>query len=160
MEEIKELYYESFRKINFVERFERFLEKYRDFEYRMTKLDNKEVKRVFAERGYKVKIFTPGQDFYFEEFFGDYKFHFEVTKKGGIIQSRIDLYFRGEKPDKIDTNLYFLYRLLINDMNLEIAPPICFTSIEEFEQILIELLSIYKDFKVEFLSQIEGNGLS
>lgn len=160
MKEIKELYNESFRKINFVERFERIREKYGDFENRMTKLDNKEVKRIFTEQGYKVKIFSPGQDFYFEDFFGDFKFHFEITKKGGIIQCRIDVYFKGEIPEKMHTNLYFIYRVLLENMNLEIAPPICYKNIDDFEDILKELLSIYKDFKYGFLKYLESAKLA
>lgn len=160
MEEIKEVYYESFRKINFIERYERIREKFKDFENRMTKLDNKEVKHIFKEQGYKAKIFSPGQDFYFEEFYKDIKFHFEITKKGGVIQSRIDIYINGKIPEKLDTNLVFIYRVLLNNMNLELAPPICYTCFESFEEILIEFLSIYEDFKTEFLKQVNEQGIA
>lgn len=159
MEEIKNSYYESFRKINFIERFERIRESFNDFDNRMTKLDNKEVKRIFNEQGYNVKVFSPGQDFYYEEFFGDFKLHFEITKKGGIIQNRIDVYFKGEVPEKLDTNFYFLYRVLIKNMNLEISTPICYSCIEDFEQILKEYLSIYEDFKQEFNGLLKEKGI-
>lgn len=158
MEEIEGIYYESFSKINFIERFEKIRKSFNDFENRMTKLDNREVKRVFNEQGYKVKIFSPGQEFYFDVFLDDYKFYFEINKKHGIILCRIEV-FKKEIKIAEYTPLHFIYRVLINDMDL-LLDPICYTSLDDFEAILKEFLSMYEDFKAEFLKQVGEKGIT
>jgi hypothetical protein len=158
MEKLKEIYYESFRKIHFLERYEKLSKTFQNFDKRMSNLDNKVVKAFFKNLGYQVKIFSPGQDFYFDESNGDFKFYFEINKKGGTLLGRIDVYYQNTLP-KMHTTFHFIYRVLLEKMDIELFP-ICYTNEHEFEAILKEFLSIYEDFKLEFLKQMKEVSLA
>ena len=155
MEEIKKTVFDSYRDISFIERYEYLINEYSSyFDNRMSKLDNKEVKRIFTERGYKAKMFSPGQYFYFEETFQNKKFVFEVDKRKGIFICKIDIYYDFIKVTEY-TPFHFVYKLLVDDMNLDV-PVLCYSNVIDFEDLLIKSLHIYEDFRDEFLKNMEG----
>jgi hypothetical protein len=143
----------SFQFIDFVNRYQKIMENHSDFENRMQKVDKKEILKVLKELGYTFKVFSPGQDFYIEDFVAEYKFVFSFKCKSAIMENYIYVYYKGEKI-LYEENFAFIFRYLLKDINAQTTAP-KFKTYNEFKEIIQKLLKIYEDFKAEFLKQVE-----
>lgn len=146
--------YRAFDNINFSERYKTIFKKYNDFENMMTRMDKSKNIATFKELGYDFKIFSPGQYYNFEEQIEDVRFKLSLRINKGFITEYIYLYIDNEKVNISHNNFAFLYRHLIKNMEAE-STALVFKDFNELKSVLKELLSIYEDFKVEFLKQMK-----
>ena len=111
--------------------------------------------------GYTFKIFTPGQHYNYEESVGNIKLVLSSKISGGIINNHIYIYLDSIKIDVnfLKSNLAFVYRHLINDNEAYITAP-TFRNLDDFKNAMTDIISIYEDFKKEFLKLIENNKLT
>lgn len=148
--------FRAYRNIDYINRFEGLYNRHDDFDNRMKKIENNIVKRIFNNFGFKVEILQPGRDFEFYEQLGEIGFVFSLNIKGGTIVQYTYVYNKNEKVESPE-NIYFIYRYLIDNLDLELHP-IVYKNEHNFKEILGELLSIYSDFKFEFMRLVnEGN---
>lgn len=144
----------SFRCIDFTNRYKKTMENHSDFENRMQKIDKKEILKALKELGYTFKVFSPGQDFYIEDVVLHFKFIFSFKAKNAIMENYIHVYMDEKKIPFLYPNLAFVYRFLVGDMTTSVKAQ-NFKNYEEFKTIISTLLNIYEDFKSEFLRQVE-----
>jgi hypothetical protein len=146
----------AYRNIDYINRFEGLYNRHDDFDNRMKKIENNIAKRIFNNFGFKVEILQPGRDFEFYEQLDEIGFVFSLNIKGGAIVQYTYVYNKNEKVESPE-NIYFIYRYLIDNLDLELHP-IVYKNEQDFKEILGELLSIYSDFKFEFMRLVnEGN---
>ena len=146
----------AYRNIDYINRFEGLYNRHDDFDNRMKKIENNIAKRIFNNFGFKVEILQPGIDFEFYEQLDEIGFVFSLNIKGGAIVQYTYVYNKNEKVESPE-NIYFIYRYLIDNLDLELHP-IVYKNEQDFKEILGELLSIYSDFKFEFMRLVnEGN---
>lgn len=155
----EDLYYKSFTNINFIEKYKNIMYAHNhDLDKILPRMDKSIIKKTFKVIGYDFKISSPGQFYVFYETNGNCSFKISFQISGGIIGTYIYIYI-GEKYIDIDNNkLGFLYRHLLNNMNLQINNP-SFLDYNELETILIKILKIYEDFKKEFLKLMKQENL-
>lgn len=157
-----EIAYKAFRNINFIRRLKDGSLKF-DFPSSeiMKRMDKKENLRILKELGYSFKIFTPGQYYDFEEVIGNVKLILSSQISGGIITNYIYIYINDIKIDhkfKFEENLGFVYRYLMDDMNAEITA-YTFRNFDDFRNAMADIISIYEDFKKEFLKLMKEENL-
>lgn len=160
-EKTAQIAYQAFSNINFTNNYKILFLKY-NFSLNdvMTKMDKKENLKILKDLGYNFKIFTPGQHYNYEEIFGNLKLILSCKIGGGIINNYIYIYI---DEDKINSKLYeenlaFIYRKLLNDSNA-ITNAFKFKNFDDFRNAMRDIISIYEDFKKEFLTQMEANNL-
>ncbi|MFD2915232.1 hypothetical protein [Psychroserpens luteus] len=152
-EKVAKIAYQAFRNIDFVNKLKTGSLKYKfPLDDVMKKMDKKENLKVLKKLGYDFKIFTPGQHYKYEEVFGNIKLILSCKISGGIINDYIYIYINGEKIDVnlLQSNLAFIYRYLINDLNAEISA-FKFRDYIDFKNAMRDITNIYEAFKIEFL---------
>src|SRR5690606_33806746 len=86
----------------------------------LSRMDKSIIKKTFREIGYDFKISSPGQFYVMFETVSNFSFKISFQISGGIIATYINIYV-GDNYIDIDNNkLGFLYRYLLNSMNLQI----------------------------------------
>lgn len=145
---------ESFKAIRIVDRYVKLSENHNDFNNLMKRMDKRANLDVLKKLGYTFKIFTPGQHYNFEESFKHYKIVFSCQISGGIIAPYIYVYANGHQIPFKYPHFGFISRFLMGNMEAKITASV-FGDLEEFEEIMKELLSIYEDFKTEFLKRVK-----
>lgn len=155
----EDLYYKSFTNINFIEKYKNIMSAHNhDIDKMLSRMDKSIIKKTFKEIGYDFKISSPGQFYVFHETYGNCSFKISFQISGGIIATYVYIY-KGDNYINIDNNkLGFLYRHLLNNMNLQINNP-SFLDYNELKTILIKILKIYEDFKKEFLKLMKEENL-
>ena len=160
-EKIAELAYQAYRNIDFVNKLKKISLKY-DFplDDLMKRMDKKENLKILKELGYNFKIFTPGQHYNYEEVFGNIKLIFSCQISGGIITEYIYIYLDGTKIEGnlLKSNLAFVFRNLLNNKEAEITA-CTFRNFNDFRDAMSDIISIYEDFKKEFLKLLKENNL-
>lgn len=155
----EETYYKSFRNIDFIERYKSIMDSNNlPLDKILTRMDKSIIKKTFKEIGYDFKISSPGQFYVFYETIGNYSFKVSFQIIGGIVIIYIYIYINHEYIKVANNNLTFLYRYLLNNMNLVTNQP-KFINYEELKIILINILNIYEDFKKEFLKLLKKENL-
>ena len=147
---------ESYHNIDFIKRYKIVFQKYyfdRKTVDVMTKMNKKENLNIIKELGYKFKIFSPGQDYEYEEEFNNIKLILSCQISGGAVIPYIYIYVDDNKIN-FRQNLGFVYKILIYDMNV-IANALLFRNYDDFREIMAAIIEIYEDFKKEFLKQME-----
>ncbi len=139
--------YES---INFISRYHNLYSKYNNWDSRVSKIDKKEVQSILGIYNYSFKYIDG--TYYFKEFIESFIFHVGIQVKGGVPILTINI-----EKDNIffpfkGGNITRAYKLL---NNLETALIVTFINYEQLGEIIKEYLSIYEDFKIMFLKQME-----
>ncbi|MDR6969461.1 hypothetical protein J2X31_003492 [Flavobacterium arsenatis] len=160
-EQTSKIAYQAYRNIDFVRKLKNNSLRY-DFplDNIMKKMDKKENLKILKELGCDFKIFTPGQHYNYEEVFGNIKLILSCQISGGIITDYIYIYVDGNKIDGtlLKSNLGFVYRYLLNDKEAEIKAS-KFRNFDDFRNAMGDILSIYEDFKTEFLKLMKEENL-
>lgn len=160
-EQTSQIAYQAYRNIDFINKLKKISLKY-DFplDNLMKRMDKKENLKILNELGYKFKIFTPGQHYNYEEVFGNIKLILSCQISGGIITEYIYIYVDGTKIEGtlLKSNLSFVYRYLLNNREAEITA-CTFRNFDDFRDAMGDIISIYEDFKKEFLKLMEENNL-
>ncbi len=160
-EQTANIAYQAYKNIGFVNRLKNNSLKY-DFplDDLMKRMDKKENLRILKELGYDFKIFTPGQYYNYEEVFGNVKLILSCQISGGIITEYIYVYIDSTKIDGslLKSNLGFVYRYLLNDKEAEITA-YTFRNFDDFRNAMTDIISIYEDFKKEFLKLMKKENL-
>jgi hypothetical protein len=160
-ERIAQTAYQAFRNIDFANNYKPTFLKYNfPLDDIMKKMDKKENLKNLKDLGYSFKIFTPGQHYNYEEDFGNIKLKLSSQISGGIITNYIYIYINNIKIDVnlLASNLAFIYRHLINDSNA-ITNAFKFRNFDDFRNAMSDIISIYEDFKREFLKLLIENNL-
>jgi hypothetical protein len=149
--ELENKYYQSFRKIDFIDKFKKIMDTHNHpLDAILKRMDKPIIKNSFKELGYNFKLSSPGQFYIFYETVGDYSFKVSFQISGGIVYVYIYIYIQNEYI-KIDyNNLGFLYRHLIGNMEEVINAP-TFIDYNELKNIIKVIMTIYEEFKSEFL---------
>jgi hypothetical protein len=136
-------------KINFAQRFKKIVDAHSDYENRLNKVDKKRVFSIFELLGYKIH-FTDNV-FTFVEEIKNIKIHFILSLKNGIfdIMSAITV---DENYLEIRSGSFVILAREEKGETFEIKCP-NFVSFEELEQILVEIMPLYEDFKDEVLKE-------
>ena len=140
----------SLIKINFIKRYKNLCEEYSDYENSISTTNHKQLLAQYKKINKNVKyepldrLYTVG--------FKHNEFNIELCLKlhKGLIQPYFFIEKDGEK-------LYFhRFDFICRELNSEFGNkhniPI-YTNYDELERILIEIFSIYEDFKKEFLKE-------
>ena len=155
----EDLYYKSFSNIDFTNKYKKLMDNHKhSLDDILKRMDKSIIKKTFKEIGYDFKISSPGQFYVFYETIGNYSFKVSFQITGGIVIIYIYIYINHEYIKVANNNLTFLYRYLLNDMNLVTNQP-TFINYEELKTILINILNIYEDFKKEFLKLLKEENL-
>ena len=156
---IEKIYYESFKNIDFINKYKKIMDTHNhSLEDILSRMDKSIIKKTFKEIGYDFKISSPGQFYVMFETVSNVSFKISFQISGGIIATYIHIYV-GDNYIDIDNNkLGFLYRYLLNSMNLQINNP-TFLDYFELKIILSDVLDIYEDFKKEFLKLMKEENL-
>lgn len=158
---ISKIVYQSYYNIDFINRFKEGSSKF-NFPPNsiMKKMDKKKNLDILSQLGYNFKLSSPGQYYSYLEQTGNIKLNLFCQISGGIITEYIYIYIDNEKLDVnyYRSNLAFTYRYLINDMNAEISA-LTFRNFEDFKEAMKMIISIYEDFKKEFITQMKAKGL-
>lgn len=160
-EQTAQIAYQAYRNINFVNKLKSNTLKYKfSLDEIMSKMDKKENLKILKELGYNFKIFTPGQHYDYEEIFGNIKIILSCQISGGIITEYIYIYIDGTKIEGtlLKSNLAFVYRYLLNNKEAEITA-FKFRNFYDFRNAMSDIISIYEDFKKEFLKLMAENNL-
>lgn len=154
---LEKIYYESFRNIDFINRYKKIMDAHNHpLDDILARMEKTIIKNTFKEIGYDFKISSPGQFYEFYETINDYSFKISIKISGGMITTYIYIYVYGDIV-KIDyTNFAFIYRILKNNME-EVTNAPKFKNFNELLIILKDLISIYENFKIEFLKLIREN---
>jgi phosphoserine phosphatase len=144
----------TYRSIDFENRYKKLMAEHNDFNNRLQKIEKKEILAVLKGLGYSFKVFSPGQDFYVENITEKYKFIFSFKCKNAIMENYIYVYRDNQKLPYSNPNLAFTYKHIVGNIIVPVNAQ-NFKDYKEFEEIIKEILSIYEDFKVEFLRQVE-----
>jgi hypothetical protein len=92
-EKIAEIAYQAYKNINFINDYKPTFLKYNfPLDDVMSKMDKKENLKILKELGYSFKIFTPGQQYNYEEVFSNIKLILSSKISGGIINNYIYIY--------------------------------------------------------------------
>jgi len=90
---IEKIYYESFKNIDFVNRYKKIMDAHKHpLDFILSKMDKSTVRKIFKEVGYDFKISSPGQFYVFFETIKDYSFKISFQISGGIIGIYIYIY--------------------------------------------------------------------
>lgn len=160
-EQVANVAYQAYKNIDFVIKFKSGSLKYKfPLDDIMKRMDKKENLRILKELGYNFKIFTPGQYYDFEEIFGNIKLILSCQISGGIITEYIYIYIDDSKIEgnMLKSNLAFVYRYLLNDKESEISA-FKFRDFDDFRDAMADIVSIYEDFKKEFLKLMKQENL-
>jgi len=161
-EKIVEIIYETYKQINFVDRYKTIYPKYRfDLGTIMSRMNKKENLNVMKDLGYKFKIFTPGQHYNYEEQFGDIRLILSCQISGGMVIPYIYIYIYDKKigaKQNFRANIGFVYKRLTNDFK-QIVNVLSFRNYEDLKGIMKSVIEIYEDFKKEFLKRMEESNL-
>jgi len=154
--------YQAYRNIDFINKYRSIYPKYFfDIDSIMKKMDKRENLKILKELGYNFKIFTPGQHYNYEEKYGNVKLVLSSQISGGIITPYIYIYVNDENIDykfNYEQNLGFVYKKMTNDYE-QIVNALLFRNFDDFRNAMLDIISIYEDFKVEFLKLLKENGL-
>jgi hypothetical protein len=143
----------AFRAVDVVNRYSKILSGRQDVKNIISRMDRKENLNVLRRMGYEFKIFSPGQHYELIENFGRFKFVFSSQISKGIIAPYIFIYVDENKIPFKYTSIPLVCRYLKGNMN-GIGGNIVVKDLSDFEEVMIELLSIYEDFKKEFLKRV------
>ena len=149
--------YLVYKNINFFNRYNAFRIKSTDIDINETleKYDIGKVLEIFSELGYeKVKFIKSGTFFKETNKENPFEFYFHVSLKYGVCE----LILGGKNLEK-DIFVGGVYGNIMSDLlsfeskeEKRFRRP-CFTDYNELKEILKESLSIYEDFKKEFIKQ-------
>jgi hypothetical protein len=160
-EKTAKIAYQAFRNIDFINNYKsKFLKYNFSIDDVMTKMDKKENIKILKELGYEFKIFSPGQHYNYDENFGNIKLTLSSKISGGIINNYIYIYINNKKINSnfYEENLAFIYRHLKNDNNA-ITNAFKFRNFNDFRNAMSDIISIYEDFKTEFLKLMKEHDL-
>ncbi|MEE9379015.1 MAG: hypothetical protein V3V33_13365 [Candidatus Lokiarchaeia archaeon] len=139
-----------FKKINFVDRYQKIYEKYNDFDNRLSTSN----KKMYLE---KIKIFDRSviyhsKDKMFQVNFKykSYSLNLGLSLHHGIVEAR--LFYIKDEEWLIYNRFDFICEKLLNGFREKYNIP-KYRSEEELEDILKEIFSIYEDLKKEFIKQ-------
>ncbi len=162
IEKVIELIYTSYKNINFVEKYSKIFPKYLfEIDSLMKKMNKNENLKILKELGYMFKIFTPGQYYNFEETFGNTKLILTFQISGGVITPYIFIFLDEINIDYkygFSQNLGFIYKKITNNYE-QIVNAFCFRNFEDFRNAMSDIISIYEEFKKEFLRLLKENNL-
>lgn len=144
----------SLDKINFSNRYKELSKQFNESNYDKLekKTDKKKIMNIFKNMGYGFKYY-PGGDFNLVEQINSFSFQLLFIVKRGFITNYLNVFIDDKKINK-QYNFGFIYRSLVGDMNAIITTP-KFIDYAEFEEIAKNIISIYEDFKIEFLRQVD-----
>lgn len=145
---IEEVAYEAFRKINFSKRFKQIVNEFNNFESNLYKTNKKEVLKLLNNLGFNF-TFCDGAYINIEQF-DSIKFQITLNIKGNVLCT-LYIWYKGELINLVSGHFTFV-RNKLESIEEFIAPN--FSNYEDLEKILSALLSIYEDFKREFLKQV------
>jgi hypothetical protein len=161
-EKIVEIIYETYRSIDFINKYKDLFSTYNfDLDTIMSRMNKRENLNVIKELGYKFKIFTPGQYYEYEETFENIKLALSCQISGGMVTEYIYIYIDGENINHrygLRNNLAFVYRTLLNSPQEKLNAP-KFRNYEDLKEIMKSIIEIYEDFKKEFLSRMKAEKL-
>jgi hypothetical protein len=162
IEKVIELVYNSYKNINFIERYSNIFPKYLfEIDSLMKKMDKKENLKILAAFGYVFKILTPGQYYNYEETFGNIKLILTFQISGGVITPYIFIFLDEINIDykyNFSQNLGFIYKKMTNNYE-QTVNAFCFRNFDDFKNAVSDIISIYEDFKKEFLKLLKENDL-
>lgn len=149
-----DLLLKTLAKIHLIERYKVICEKHNDFQNRLDKTNKKQLLSIFKNLYPSVKY--EGLDKLYSIFFNvnEFKIIFCSKLHNGIVEP----FFYIGKGDN-EHIFYNRFDFICVDLDENFDRKICnipkYSSEEELEQILKELLNIYEDFKIEFLKRAE-----
>lgn len=154
MEMIFEKQLRIYENINFCSRYEN-LSKKNQFENTFENYSNDEVVRIIEKIGHRAKFIKNGNFFKIEEKAFGIKFYFHINLKYGFTELiigatniELDEFILGGPFGGIFKDIAY-----VKDGEEKSVRKPKFSTYEELQEILKEALSIYEDFKVEFLKQ-------
>jgi hypothetical protein len=142
----------AFVKISFVQRIDELSKRFSNYDQRMEKFDKKQILFILNKLGYDFKYVD--RSFLYKVTISDNVIaHVIFDLKYGIFLTYFLMSVNGDFINISSGNLASIYRYLIGDKEADITAP-NFTNYQDFEEISKSILSIYEDFKTEFLKQI------
>ncbi len=142
----------AFVKISFVQRIVELSKRFSNYDQRMEKFDKKQILYILNKLGYDFKYVD--RSFLYKASISDSVIaHVIFDLKYGIFLTYFLISVNGVFINLDSGNLAFIYRHLIGDKEADITAP-NFNNYEDFEEISKSILSIYEDFKTEFLKQM------
>lgn len=142
----------AFEKINFVCRYQKICESHSDFENSMSKTNKKLTSSALDLFKYNYKYFSNGSFYQIKEEKDDITFQLHLVLKGGIVESLMYIYIKGEFMEPNGRLDFLPEDLGIHYDRIKYGLP-KYCSKQELNEILSDLFSIYEDFKKEFIKQ-------
>lgn len=136
------------KRINFVERYQAICNQYNDFDNRLRGNNIVIYTEIIEKLGYKAKYHKKECFYRIVSMHNNIEFGLQLTLKGGIIEPMLDV-----KRDNVylspDGRFDFIPQRMNVKFDRERNTLPTYTSLEELEEILKGLFSIYKDIKKE-----------
>ncbi|CAL2107147.1 conserved hypothetical protein [Tenacibaculum sp. 190524A02b] len=147
--------YLIYNNINFFNRYNSFRIKFKDIDETLENYDVKQVLKIFEELGYSKTTFVKnGVFFKIKEKEKPFEFYFHVSLKYGVCELIL-----GGKNINTDIFVGGVYGNILDDIleyenkKQQSFPLPCFSNYNELKEILNNSLSIYEDYKTEFIKQ-------
>jgi len=140
-----------FRKIDFVNRYKSICKKYNDFENSMSGNQSKVYANILQKIDKPVSYISKDKSFISTFPVGEFTLELVLTLNNGHVQAHLN-YIKGD--DWLMYNRLDGYaEELDSNFNRELYNIPKYTSLEELEEILKEIFSIYEDIKKELQNQ-------
>ena len=143
---------EALNRISFVERYKEISQRHNEPNYDLLqkRVDKKQILGIFSVLGYRFKYIPVERFFVLSETVEDFEFKIDIKITSGICTFYMGVVHKGEYINHQYTNLAFLYRYLINDMDAPTTAP-KYKDHEEFKAIAVAWMGLFEDLKKEFL---------
>ncbi len=146
-----------FQKINFLNRYSELFNE-TEFKDRLKKVDKTEVLNLFKKLGIDNVKYKSGENFYqIKEQSDMLEFYFHISIKGGIYELIFGVFQLSPKQHLAGGSAGSIYDEIVRFEKLDVErvkTPI-FSTKEQLKEMLDKSLSIYEDFKTEFISEFE-----
>lgn len=140
-----------FRKIDFVNRYKSICEKHNDFENSMSGNQSKVYANILQKIDKSVSYISKDKAFISTVPVGEFTLELVLTLHNGLVEAHLN-YIKGD--DWLMYNRLDGYaEELDSNFNRELYNIPKYTSLEELEEILKEIFSIYEDIKKELANQ-------
>lgn len=139
-------------KIGFTQRYQAICAKHNDFDNSMSGNQKEQYDRILNQLGYKAKYFKKETFYRIVSINGDYEFTLQLVLKDGIVESMLNV-----KKGENYFSPYGRFDFIPQKMNVEFDRKLYnlpkYKSLEELEEILKEIFSIFEDIKKELMNQ-------
>lgn len=134
--------------INYISRYKELCKEFNDLENAFRGNNTDLYDRLISKNGYNFKYFKSERFYRINEKFGDYKFNFQLTLHGGLVEAMIDVQRQGEYLTPYG-RFDFIPEMMGDEFDRKLFNLPKYTSESDLKMILTELFSIYEDLKLE-----------